>query len=56
MTADESSSPPAEKKQKSMLAQSPDEDWPEAWLMMDEVEDQKLSTSKSPIYPSLRKI
>jgi 1,2-dihydroxy-3-keto-5-methylthiopentene dioxygenase len=51
MTADESSSPPAEKKPKSMLAQSPDEDWPEAWLMTDEVEDQKALNKQEPNIP-----
>jgi 1,2-dihydroxy-3-keto-5-methylthiopentene dioxygenase len=43
--------PPAEKKQKTMLAQSPDEEWPEAWLMTDEVEDQKALNRQEPNVP-----
>ena len=38
-TEAEVASSPESKKQKMVLEQSPDEEWPEAWLMPDNVED-----------------
>jgi len=39
------------KKQKVSLPESPDEEWPEAWLMADELENQKAENRREPNEP-----
>lgn len=36
------------KKQKAMLAEAPDDQWPECWVMTDECKDQKAPNKKEP--------
>lgn len=42
---------PETKKMKTSVEQSPDEEWPEAWVMADEVEDQKAPNKLEPNVP-----
>mmetsp|Transcript_2599 Transcript_2599/g.7104 ORF Transcript_2599/g.7104 Transcript_2599/m.7104 type:complete len:230 (-) Transcript_2599:168-857(-) len=53
-TATETAAPtPETKKQKMSIEQSPDADWPEAWIMVDgEVEDQKAENRLEPNQPA----
>uniref|UniRef100_A0A7S1VHS5 Acireductone dioxygenase n=1 Tax=Grammatophora oceanica TaxID=210454 RepID=A0A7S1VHS5_9STRA len=44
-------SPPETKKQKMALEQSPDAEWPEAWLMSDDVKDQRNLNKCDPNVP-----
>ena len=47
----ESKSPEAKKLKMEPLEQAPDEDWPEAWIMPDEVSDQKKANKLDPNAP-----
>ena len=39
------------KKQKTMLPEAPDDQWPECWVMTDECKDQKAPNKREPNVP-----
>lgn len=52
MSAEAKESNPETKKQKlEPIPQSPDEEWPEAWLIPNDVEDQKAENKYEPNKP-----
>jgi 1,2-dihydroxy-3-keto-5-methylthiopentene dioxygenase len=50
-TDEETKEPETKKMKTEPLAQAPDSEWPEAWMMPDEVEDQKANNKLEPNVP-----